>query len=478
VNFLDICSGISAASCAWHPLGWRTAAFAEIDPFGCALLKHRYPDVTNLGDVTRHDHWPTLAPAVDVLIGGTPCQSFSVAGKRGGLDDVRGQLAMAFPRIARQYAARWVVWENVPGVLSADDGRAFSAFLGSLARLGYGFAWRVLDAQFFGLAQRRARVFLVGYPGDWRPAAAVLFERSGLCRHTAPRRRPRQDLAPTIGARTRGGGGLGTDAEIDGALIAVDAIANAITRRNNDHVDHHTTLVPDVARSLTCVSSTSHADNQATLIPAIARALTGSNERYDVESETFLVAHTLPASGGGEDGTGRGTPLIPVSRKTQMPYGLAELPPVTHALRAEGFDAGGPGHGTPLVPVDVTVLAIRGRGDARDLETRSDGTANAILTPNGGRDGLGIGAVMTPALQVRRLTPRECERLQGFADDYTLVPYRGGMAADGPRYRALGNSIAVPVLAWIGQRIGAVESILEANAARYENERLAVAAGR
>lgn len=437
MNFLDICSGISAASCAWHPLGWRTAAFAEIDPFGCALLKHRYPDVTNLGDVTRHDHWPTLAPAVDVLIGGTPCQSFSVAGKRGGLDDERGQLALAFPRIARQYAARWVVWENVPGVLSADDGRAFSAFLGSLARLGYGFAWRVLDAQFFGLAQRRARVFLVGYPGDWRPAAAVLFERSGLCRHTAPRRRPRQDLAPTIGARTRGGGGLSTDAEIDGALIAVDA--------------------PDM--------------------PHIARALTGSNERYDVESETFLVAHTLPASGGGEDGTGRGTPLIPVSR-TQMPYGLAELPPVTHALWAEGFDAGGPGHGTPLVPVDVTVLAIRGRGDARDLETRSDGTANAILTPNGGRDGLSIGAVMTPALQVRRLTPRECERLQGFADDYTLVPYRGGMAADGPRYRALGNSIAVPVLAWIGQRIGAVESILEANAARYENERLAVAAGR
>ena len=372
MNYLSAFAGIEAATVAWRPLGWRAAAFGEIEPFACAVLAHHYPDTPNRGDVRRHEEWPDAA--IDVLAGGPPCQSFSVAGIRKGLDDPRGDLLFTFLAVARRYRPLWVVFENVPGLMSSNGGRDFGAFLGGLAELGYGFAWRVLDAQFFGLAQRRRRVFVVGCAGDWRPPVAVLFERAGLSGYPAPRREARQDVAGTLAARTPGGGGPGTEAGCDGGLI-----------------------------------------------PEVARALTARNERIGAETGTLLV---------------------------------------THALRGEGFDASedGTGRGTPLVPY---TLAICGRSDGRHLEVRDDDLANALVTANGGRDGIGVGALMTPAMQVRRLTPREAERLMGFPDDYTLVPYRGKPAADGPRYRALGNSIAVPVLAWIGRRIAVVDAALE-----------------
>jgi DNA-cytosine methyltransferase len=169
----SICSGIEAATVAWEPLGFRPAWFAEIDPFCSALLAHHYPGVQNLGDFTRIE---TGAGPIDMLAGGTPCQSFSVAGRRGGLEDARGNLAIEFCRLAGRLRPRWIVWENVPGVLSSNGGRDFGAILGALADLGYGCAWRVLDAQFFGVPQRRRRVFVVGHLGDWRRAAAVLLE--------------------------------------------------------------------------------------------------------------------------------------------------------------------------------------------------------------------------------------------------------------------------------------------------------------
>ncbi|WP_254215467.1 DNA cytosine methyltransferase [Burkholderia multivorans] len=381
LRFGSVCSGIEAASCAWHPLGWKTEFVSEIEPFPSAVLAHHYPTVPNLGDMTKFKEWPDAA--IDLLVGGTPCQSFSVAGLRKGLADPRGNLMLTYLAIAERYAPRWLVWENVPGVLSSNGGRDFGTLLGGLAELGYGFAYRVLDAQFFGVAQRRRRVFVVGHLGDWRRAAAVLFERESLLGHPAPRRETRQGVAPTLSARTRGGGGLGTDFECDGGLI-----------------------------------------------PEIARALTTSNQRIDAETETetLLVA---------------------------QPY----------------------------------TLAIRGRGDTHQLEYRQDGVANAILTPNGGRAGIGVGAIafaqnqrdeirlmqvagalaaepgakqQTYAMQdsaVRRLTPRECERLQGFPDDYTLINVRGKPAADGPRYKALGNSMAIPVMSWLGQRIQMVEDL-------------------
>jgi DNA (cytosine-5)-methyltransferase 1 len=422
VRYLSVCSGIEAATIAWHPLGWTPVAFSEIDKFPCAVLKHHYPDVPNYGDMTKFQEWPDAD--VDVLVGGTPCQSFSVAGLRAGLDDPRGSLMLTYLAVARRYRPTWLVWENVPGVLSSDDGRAFGSLLGGLAELGYGFAYRVLDAQFVrveshprAVPQRRRRVFVVGHSGDWRRAAAVLFERESMSGHPAPRREAGQ-TAPTVPSRSSAGGGLGTDFDCDGGLI-----------------------------------------------PERARALTSSNQRIDYETETLIAQSLLGKSNSSHDAT----------KETY----------IAHALKADGFDASedGTGRWTPLVPI---TLAIRGRGDSHDLEYRQAGTANAVLTPNGGRGGIGVGAVafdarqsdvlqygdrtgpldtdghsmaIQSAMQVRRLTPRECERLQGFPDDYTLIPYRGKPAADGPRYKALGNSMATNVMRWLGERIALVESL-------------------
>ena len=157
MKYGSICSGIEAASVAWSQLGWQCEFVSEIEPFPCAVLKHHHPNVPNYGDMTKHENWPKHD--IDVLVGGTPCQAFSVAGLRAGLADPRGNLTLVFLSIVEQYRPRWVVWENVPGVLSDGTG-AFGSFLGGLANIGYGFAYRVLDAQYFGLAQRRKRVFV------------------------------------------------------------------------------------------------------------------------------------------------------------------------------------------------------------------------------------------------------------------------------------------------------------------------------
>jgi DNA (cytosine-5)-methyltransferase 1 len=359
VKYLSICSGIEAATTAWHPLGWTPVGFSEIEKFPSAVLAHHWPDVPNLGDMTKHHDWPnTLRP--DLVVGGTPCQAFSVAGLRKGLEDPRGNLTLVFLGILAQFRPRWVVWENVPGVLSDKTG-AFGAFLGGLGELGYGFAYRILDAQHFGVPQRRRRVFVVGHLGDWRRAAAVLFEPACL-RGDHPPRREAGQIAPTIPARSLGGGGLGTDFDCDGGLIA----------------------------------------------PAV-------------------TSKWSKGSGG--------------------PAGDECQNLVAHSLRAEGFDAieDGTGRGTPLVPVGADCYNGTITGDiAATMGTRgSSETAS--------------GPLLLEAA-VRRLTPRECERLQGFPDDHTLIPWRGKMAPDGPRYKALGNSMAVPVMRWIGERIQAIDA--------------------
>lgn len=474
MRYGSICSGIEAATSAWHSLGWTPAFFSEIEAFPRAVLAHHYPDVPCHGDFTTIE--ANQYGAIDLLVGGTPCQSFSVAGLRKGLDDERGNLTLEFIRLAERYRPRWLVWENVPGVLSQDRGRAFGSFLGGLAECGYGFAYRVLDAQYFGVPQRRRRVFVIGYLGDWQAPAAVLFERESLRGDTTPRREARKDVAatleastgglsgkegrglipetaPTLSARTKGGGGLGSDFECDGGLIA-------------------------------STGETAHCLNA------------GGMGRQDYETET-LIAHSLRGEGfdASEDGTGRGTPLIPVAFDCKASgrngFGEGPISPTLRAMgRKDGNDNGG-GQVAVMVPEPYT-LAIRGRGDDSSFEYRQDGTANALLTPNGGRAGIGVGAIAFDMAQittpenrsraefglpspsmakesrisvagssaVRRLTPRECERLQGFPDDYTLIPRGGGRkAADGPRYKALGNSMAVPVMRWIGERIQMVEAI-------------------
>ncbi len=228
MNYLSLFSGIEAASVAWKPLGWKAVGFSEIEKFPCAVLSHHYPEITNYGDVTNYKSW-NINERVDLVCGGSPCQSFSVAGLRKGMDDPRGNLSLVFLGAVDHFRPRWVVWENVPGVLSSNRGRDFGTFLGALWQLGYGFAYRVLDAQYFGVAQRRKRVFVVGYLGDWRRAAAVLFERHSLEGHPAPSRGT-GEVAPTIPARSTGGGGLGTDFDCDGGLmIAATGQASAVS---------------------------------------------------------------------------------------------------------------------------------------------------------------------------------------------------------------------------------------------------------
>ena len=406
--FGSACSGMEAASLAWGPLGWRCAFVSEIDKAPCDLLAQRFPDIPNHGDMTKFAEWPDHA--IDVLVGGTPCQSFSVAGLRRGLDDPRGSLMLTYGAIAKRYRPRWLVWENVPGVLSSNAGRDFGAFLGMLAELGYGFAYAVLDAQYFNLAQRRARVFVVGYFGDWRPPAAVLFEPESLRGDHPPRREAGERPAPTIAARTKGGGGLGTDFDCDGGLVA------------------HTLLGKP-------------------------------NDSQDPTMQTYL-AHSLRADGfdASEDGTGRGTPLVPVAF-TCKDCG-ADAGALAPTLRATGHADSHANAGGQLAVAHPYTLAIRGRGESHDLEHRQDGVANAVLTPNGGRGGIGVGAVATD-WAVRRLTPRECERLQGAPDDWTNIPRKGKPIADGPRYKMLGNSMAVPVMRWIGERIALVNTLAQ-----------------
>ena len=196
MRYGSVCSGIEAATAAWHPLGWEPAFFSEIEPFPRAVLAHHYPDVPLHGDFTTiqgDEYGP-----IDLLVGGTPCQSFSIAGLRGGLDDDRGNLALEFLRLAQRKRPKWLVWENVPGVLSSNGGRDFGSILGGMVECGYGFAYRVLDAQYFGVAQRRRRVFVVGCLGDGASAAAVLFERHSLQGHPTPRREKGQRLADTL----------------------------------------------------------------------------------------------------------------------------------------------------------------------------------------------------------------------------------------------------------------------------------------
>jgi DNA (cytosine-5)-methyltransferase 1 len=453
MNYLSLFSGIEAATVAWKPFRWHAVAFSEIEKFPCALLKHHYPDTPNYGDVTEFAKWPDH-DAIDLIVGGSPCQSFSVAGLRRGLDDPRGNLTLTYLAVVERYKPCWVVWENVPGVLSDDRGRTFGAFLGILGQLGYGFAYRVLDAQFFGVPQRRRRVFVVGHLGDWRCVAAVLFERESLSWNPAPSREAREDIAPTISARTQGGGGLGTDFDCDGGLVA-------------DTVRSHPRPGSNSVGLITGAISSKW--SKGTGGPA-------GDECYN------LVTHALLADGfdAGEDGTGRGTPLV-ASFHPNDPgkHNDANTAP---ALRA-GHNGGCYGsraaiafsckdHGADMSEIAPSLRAMGHDGSHANAggqvaiafheNQRAEVTLNdtaGCLKVGGGKPGQGYPAV-AHGISVRRLTPVECERLMGLPDNYTLIPYRGKPAADGPRYKALGNSFAVPVVRWIGERIQFVDSIV------------------
>ena len=310
LNVLTACSGIGAPEHAWRDLPFKFIGCSEIEPFPSAVLKHHYPNLTNYGDMTKYRDWKIDEP-ITALFAGTPCQSFSVAGLRQGLDSPNGNLALVFLGMVELFAPNWVVWENVPGVLSSNGGRDFGAFLGALGQLGFGYAYRTLDAQYFGVPQRRRRVFVVGYLGDWRRAAAVLFEPKSLHGDITKSRKTRQKVAPSV------------------------------------------TTGPPYSRT--------------------------GNERVEVDA---LVVNRIVSFGE----------YVEDNRISTL------------------IDVGAP-----------------------------------YFIPSQDR--------------VRRITCKEAEQLQGFETGYTDIEYRGKPAPDSQRYKALGNSMAVPVVKWIGERIQMVEAV-------------------
>lgn len=537
ISFGSVCSGIEAASVAWDSLGWHAVWFAEIERFPAAVLAHRYPDVPNLGDMTKIAVGVRAGsiPAPAVMVGGTPCQAFSIAGLRKSLDDPRGQLTLAYVDLANAIDEKRVstgelpavhLWENVPGSLSTDD-NAFGYFLAGMAgedeafepgprpehgkngpgwrwKKSYGkhvakwpksgcvigrqrkLAWRLLDAQYFGVAQRRRRVFVVSSARNDVDPAEILLEFDGVRRDSPPSRETGQAVAPltangsgvggpdfshaaaghlvsAFGAHTKSDSG-----QVVGAIAAHSFTGGAGGRPEGAAAGH---FIPVAFGGGNCAGALS-----------VAACLTAKGQRNDFDIETFAVqsatgevSHTLTGEGhdASEDGTGRGTPVIAFSSKD---YGHDAAEGISPTLRAGGHakshaNAGAP----PAVAYGFqTRIARNGRGDMADLCH----TLNTESGETGKGDSAPCVAQLGDSAAVRRLTPKECERLQGFPDGWTLIPEKKRnelaadelaylrllhpdmpeeeahrLAADGPRYKAIGNSMAVPVMRWIGDRI-------------------------
>jgi len=393
MKYVSVCSGIEAASMAWEPFGWEPIAFSEIEPFPAAVLKHHWPMVPNLGDMTKHEQWTIPSGSVDLLVGGTPCQSFSVAGLRQGLKDPRGNLMLTYLAIAERFKPRWLVWENVPGVLSSNGGKDFGSFLGALGELGYEWAYRVLDAQWFGVAQRRRRVFVVAHLGEGNLAAKVLFESESLLRDTPPSRETRKGIAS------------------------------------------------NVAPSLTASNDPSRSPQSSEVTQQVNPVLEAINSGKLTEQS---VCPTLKAN------TKAGDTEVKVVLYENHPNDSRVTGP--HKVAPSCVSRFGTGGGNvPLVQEAVAVDCYN-----KTINEKSQAISSSASDINH------TGGVINPAdrMAVRRLTPKECERLQGFPDDHTLIPWRNKPAdqcPDGPRYKALGNSMAVPCMAWIGKRIDAIE---------------------
>lgn len=391
MNYGDVCTGLSAATVAWHPLGWRPAFFSEVEPFPCKLLKHHYPDVPNLGDMTKLLENQTFINAViNVLVGGTPCQSFSLAGLRGGLADDRGNLALQYCRLLIAKRPRWFVWENVPGVLSSfsdepdspqvegtgpENGRDitqtadFATLLTAFRECGYSVCWRVMDSQFFGVPQRRRRVFVVGYFGDdWRPPAAVLLEPKSVRGDITTQ--PEQEITGSLNARPYRDG-----KQPENIVVAP---------LNAGYGDKWGMTNQDIKQGL----------------PHIVPCWWDGGQISQTLDAVLYKGQTMP-------------------EKNRFP---AVIVPTI------GFDyksVGQPNNRTKF------------NDKAQTLDT--NGTSSILVHE-----------------MLRRLTPLECERLQGFPDNYTAIPG----ATDGPRYKALGNSMTTHVMHWIGRRIKKVDHLL------------------
>jgi DNA (cytosine-5)-methyltransferase 1 len=433
-------------------LGWQAAWFAEIEPFPSAVLAHHYPGVPNLGDMTR---LPDLirsgaVEVPDILCGGTPCQAFSVAGLRRSLDDERGNLSLTFCEIADaidEHRPSIIFWENVPGVLNTKD-NAFGCFLAGLAGedealvppggrwTNAGFvdgparavAWRVLDAQYFGLAQRRKRVFVVASARADIDPAAVLFEFEGVRRDTAPSREAGQRVANALTDRADRGG---TNSEGQRLIPQPYAVANCLTARM--HKGINTTLDEGQTPVLAIdgeFNSASHVSRPITTGAAHSNRGTMVAHAFDAR-QSDVIQYGDKSGPLDTDGHSVGVAIGTDCYNGQITGDVA----ATMGTPGSSVNASGP---TVMQPVAPSLTASND-------PSRSPQSAEVTQQVN---------AVYASSMQVRRLTPVECERLQGFPDGYTNIPWRGkSESPDGPRYKALGNSWAVPVVRWVGRRI-------------------------
>ena len=445
MRYISLFSGIEAASAAWMPLGWECVALSEVDPYCNAVLEKRVPGAANVGDIREVD-WNEHEGSADVVIGGSPCQSFSVAGKRAGLKGESG-LMLEYIRAVQGIRPKCFVWENVPGALSSEGGEAFRCLLRAMDEIGYGMAWRILDAQFFNLAQRRERVFLVGVLGSAARAAEVLLEPESLRWDTPPSKRKRKELAAASGGRPRGRRApLVTRPP---APSCFGLVGNVVGREPKNRGNGIGWCLPDEEGMYTLTATDRH---------AVAFA-------QNTRDEVRLVGGDGQVTGALAANSGAKQQSYLLERRAVCQYGDA-----AGALTARGDSSPCADRGAAVVAykqnASEEVRPVGGDGsiagalvsDSRTRQTilcMADDNANAAVDEEmaGSLKVGGSPPCITNGYVVRRLTPLECERLQGFPDGWTAIDFRGKPASDARRYRALGNSMAVPVIRWIGERI-------------------------
>ena len=575
-RYISLFAGVEAASVAWHPLGWKPVAFAEFDEFPSEVLAQRFPDVPNLGDVTKVDWNEWKEKEIDVIIGGSPCQSFSVAGKRLGLDDSRGNLAIEFCRIIDTVRPRWFIFENVAGLLSSDEGRDFATLISLMGECGYGVAYRILDAQHFGVPQRRRRLFVVGHiREDWRRSASVLFERESLSRNTTQTQRKRtqanaknlgrsieetiedfdrrrmkpigiessqknasvaSDLQPTLNALQDPALVAVQDDKV-GALCASDSKGagsqyvqeNKLVVENPTYSIHVDSSDPKIVedKSSTLMAKTqgqavvqnnnqkiwlqdeagrvrfqgTHGDISGTITTQSGQ---GSGSMFVAEDDSdYLAFQTLRDNENNlnvtiqQDQTGtiattqderKSATIIAQKawawndeKEVRLQGGNGDISgTISTQSQSNGSTMIAEPNVSELNNIEVKPASIRRRKINPDTGKRddynsdientkrieiADGDVSNTLTTitNDSLVSLNSHANNTPMI-VRRLTPIECERLQGFPDNWTQISWKGKppeQCPDGHRYKAMGNSMAVPVIQWLGEGIMAADKIPE-----------------
>ena len=490
MRYLSVCSGIEAASVAWHPLGWTPIGFSEIEPFPSAVLAHHYPKVKNYGDMSKFRDWSIRAGDIDLLVGGTPCQSFSIAGLRQGLKDPRGNLMLTFLAIAEHLKPKWIVWENVPGVLSSNGGKDFGSFLGGLGELGYGFAYRILDAQWVrtqrhprAVPQRRRRVFVVGCLGDHIGPAKVLFEQESMLRYSATRGSSRQGTSADVAGCLRSGGDGGVPSNRGEHLTfsaPISSTLNASFADKQGLEDQHALngapcFVIDVP--IYCGSNPNASDTVTSKWQKQSGGPAGSECGLFVLQPYNRVFND--SNGKRKDRLNGGLYINKTEVSTSLTQAESDTKILTNvhavsvaysfdSLASNSMKSSNPVSGCNMVDVAKCLdtsnpcpsknqggIAVAVAVDLYNCAFTGK-IAATIGTHGSDVSTTGPTVMVAPTMQVRRLTPTECERLQGFPDGWTAIPWKKKNAEDcpdGPRYKALGNSMAVNCMEWLGERI-------------------------